>query len=241
MAFPKIMGHKHKDLIVKLLLEGRGVRYVSKTLKEMYPEDKSMHVSVPTLQAFRKEHLKLEGDALEEIKKAKRKKEIDKEKKREHTKVRNLPSYRKKLEEVVDLHVDIKKSLAQIDTLIRARLEDFFDRAQEGTASIKEEQLLQGYFDRYFTLLDKWAKYVDKLADHRVEQNVNITIINEQMALLRSAVHNVIMNMDPEAALRFTTELGKEMEGLSYRHDSPSLEELNKDVALLADAEFEEA
>jgi len=240
MAFPKLLTHPQKDMIVKLLLEGRGVRYVSKTLKEMYPNDKKLQVSVPTLQAFRKEHLKLEGDALEEIKKAKRKTEIDKEKQREHTKVRNLPSYRKKLEEVVDVHVDIKKSLAQIDTLIRARLEDFFDRAQEGTASIKEEQLLQGYFDRYFVMLDKWAKYVDKLVDHRVEQNVNITIINEQMALLRSAVHNVLMNMDSEAAIKFSTELGKEMENLSYRHDSPSLEEISGDVTLLS-AKFEEA
>jgi len=234
MAFPKIMGHTQKDLIVKLLLEGRGVRYVAKTLKEMYPDDRKKWVSVPTLQKFRKEHLKLEGDALEEIKMAKRSKERKKDLKKEHTQVKNLPSYRRKLEEVVDQHIDIRSSLVGIHALLESRIEQFFDMAQSGEAARDDEKLLQGHFDRYLAVVEKWAKYVEKLADHRVEHNINLTIVNEQMALLRTAVSNVLGRMDPELAVKFVDELAKEMDSLSYRHDTPSLDDLSDSSHRLA-------
>lgn len=57
MAFPKIMEHPDKNRIVKWLRDGKGVRWVSKQLKEMYPDDKSKQLSVPTLQDFRKEKI----------------------------------------------------------------------------------------------------------------------------------------------------------------------------------------
>ncbi len=111
MAFPKIMEHPDKNRIVKWLRDGKGVRWVSKQLREMYPDDKSKQLSVPTLQDFRKAHLKLEGDALEDIKKAAREHAGEKALAKEHTVVRNLPTYKEKLSEIVELHIDIKRGL----------------------------------------------------------------------------------------------------------------------------------
>ena len=242
MPFPKIMNHPQKDMIVRLMTEGKGVRRIAKILKEMYPEAPEMYVSVNTLQAFRKEHLKLDGDALEQLKKEHRSKLRQKDQKKEHTQVRNLPSYRKKLQEVVDVHIDIRKSLGDMDALIRERLEDFFDKAQAGTASDAQEKLLQGYFDRYFMLLDKWAKYVDKIADLRVETNVNVTLIQDQMAVLRRAVLKLLNRMDPEKATAFMQELGNELDGLEYeRPKHQPLVQMRDEIAALPVAEIEEA
>jgi len=238
MAFPKVLTHPNKDMIVKLLTDGKGVRYVSKVLKEMYPEEPSKRISVQTLQAFRKEHLKLEGDVLEDIKKTKRLKERKRESKKEHTLVKHLPSYKRKLEEVADMHLDIRTSLAQVDTLIKARLENFFDMAQAGQATRDDEKLLQGYFDRYFTVIQHWAKYVENMADQRIDHNINVTVVNEQMDMLRTAVVRVLQRMDPQEALKFMEELDKEMNSLSYRPDgAPSLQELSVGALQIASAE----
>lgn len=242
MPFPKIMEHPKKDAIVRWLREGKGVRWVSKTLREMYPDDKSKQLSVPTLQEFRKVHLKLEGDALDDIKKTAREKANDKALSKEHTVVRNLPSYKQKLNEVVDLHIDIKRGLVGMEKLITARLEDLFDAAQRGEATIDKEKLLQGYFDRYFIMIDKWAKYIEKVADFRVEANINVTVIQDQMAVLRQAVQEILQEMDPEMAVSFLDRLNNKTRGLTYRGTTapPSVKTLavlRDEVAALPDAE----
>jgi chorismate mutase len=238
MAFPKIMSHPDKSRIVRWLGEGKGVRRVSKMLREMYPDDRSRWLSVPTLQDFRKKHMKLEGDVLDDIKKAGRQKDNNKI----HTAVRNLPSYKQKLAEIVDLHVDIKKGLVGMEKLVTARLEDLFDAAQRGEATIDKEKLLQGYFDRYFVMIDKWAKYVDKVADFRVEANINVTVIQEQMAILRQTVHELLREMDPELAIGFLDRLNARMRELTYRPATPpttrSLMTMRDEIAAIQDAEI---
>lgn len=242
MVFPKIMTHPQKNLITKLLLDGKGIRHVKKVLQEMYPNDKKLWLSVPTLQAFRKEHLKLEGDALDDLKKAKRLHTNNKALQKEHTQVKNLPTYRQKLEEAVDLHVDIKRGLVNMEKLVTARLEDLFDSAQRGEATIDKEKLLQGYFDRYYIMIDKWAKYVDKVADYKVEANINVTVIQDQMAILRQAVHELLQEMDPDLAIKFLDRLNNKVGDLTYNPTSaPStyvLTAMRDDIAALPDAEI---
>jgi hypothetical protein len=245
MAFPKIMEHPDKNRIVKwMTTDGMGVRKVSKMLREMYPNDKDKQLSVPTLQAFRKEHLKVEGDALDDLKKAARDKTNSKALSKEHTVVKNLPSYKQKMAEIVDLHVDIKRGLVGMEKLITARLEDLFDTAQCGEATIDKEKLLQGYFDRYFMMIDKWAKYIDKVADFRVEANINVTVIQEQMAVLRQAVHELLQEMDPELAIGFLNRLNLRVRDLTYRPTTSgppsvrSLEAMRDEIATLPDAEI---
>lgn len=241
MPFPKIMKHPHKDMIVRLLTEGKGVREVAKILKQSFPDTPELHISANTLQKFRQEHLQLDKDALEQIKREQRAKTREKEKKKEHTQVRNMPSYRKKIQEAVDVHIDIRTSLGELDGLLRERIEDFFNKAQSGTASVMEEKILQGYFDRYFVLLDKWAKYVDKLADMRVETNVNVTLIQDQMAALRRVVLKLLNKMDPDKAVIFLEELNIEMAQLE--EDKPprqSFQEIKGELDALPAAEIEE-
>jgi chorismate mutase len=243
MAFPKVMEHPDKNRIIKwLTTEGMGVRKVSKMLREMYPDDKAKQLSVPTLQAFRKEHLKVEGDALEDMKKAARQQTGEKALAKEHTVVRNLPSYKQKLAEIVDLHIDIKRGLVGMEKLITARLEDLFDAAARGEITIDKEKLLQGYFDRYFMMIDKWAKYVDKVADFRVEANINVTVIQDQMAVLRQAVHELLREMDPELAISFLDRLNGRMRDLTYRPNTPptarSFAAMREEMAALPDAEI---
>ena len=235
----KILTHPQKNLITKLLLDGKGVRHVSKVLKEMYPNNHDLWVSVPTLQDYRMEHLKIEGEVLEDLKRERKHKAEEKEAGKEHTQVRNLSSYKQKLGEIVDFHIDIKRGLVEMDALIRARLEAVFNKIEDGEASIEREKLLHGYFDRYFTMIDKWAKYVEKLGEQRTETNINITVIQDQMSVLRQAVMDILQEMTPEMAARFLDRLKVRMDNLSYRKPVTStLGGLKDSVSMLAEAEI---
>lgn len=236
MSFKKILSHPDLNMIVKMLSRGDGVRKVAKTLREMHPKNKKLHISTPTLQKFRTQHLKIEGEALAAIKQAVKEKQEVKEFKKEQTKVKRLPAYKEKLKEAIDLHIEIRQELQDMFVLLKARFEDLFDKLQNGEASVADEQSLHKYFQIWITAIEKQAKYVEKIADHTVETtNVNITIIQDQMTVLREAVRETMLEeMSPEGQIRFLEKLDKKMKELSYRHGGlPSFENIHDDVKAL--------
>lgn len=250
----KVLNHPSATLIIRKLKEGWGVRKVAKMLIEMYPDDKKKHITCVTLQTFRKQHLNIEGDALNEIKKAAKEKKIIREDlnaerkeardiqntiKSDHTRLKKMPIYQEKLEEAINVHIDIKHQLATMHSLIMSRTEELFDKLSTGEGSVSDEQNLQKYFQTYILVLEKWAKYIDKVADYTVETNVNVTVIENQMALLREAVWETIKDMDPGLAVRFLEKLDNKMKGLNYRQDKTSFQQFNNDVNILT-AKIEE-
>lgn len=216
MSFKKVLSHPNINMIVKKLSDGAGVRKVAKILQEMYPDDKKKHISPVTLQKFRKQHLKIEGDALEAIKEATKEKKAIEQKEKEHKQVKKLPSYQEKLQEAIDLHIDIRQQLANLHVLISARMEDLFDKLASGDARVDDEHSLQKYFQTYITLIERWAKYIDKVADYTIDTNVNITVIEDQMALMRETVWELLQEMDPAMAVKFLERLDNKMKNTDY-------------------------
>jgi hypothetical protein len=241
MSFNKILSHPDKNTIIRMLTRGQGVRSVAKFLKEKYKGEKQYHISAPTLQKFRKQKLNLEGEALEAIKHASREKTQLKEDKKEDTKLRRLPAYKEKIKEVIDYHVNIQNELKELMVLAKSRMEDLFDKAARGEITINEEANLQKYFLIITTTIERWAKYVEKIADKTVETtNVNITVIEDQMSIMREAVRETIEEMDPEMAIKFIDRLNNKITVLSYKHKKePTFGEIKDDVKVLT-AEVEE-
>jgi len=236
-SFSKILGHPNKNLIVRMLTNGHGVRAVAKELKNLHPKDKKLHVTPTTLQKFRKQHLNLEGDVLDSVKQATREKKEIKDKKKEESKLRRIPAFRQAVEKAANLHVDIRQELQELLVTVKMRVEDLFDRAAEGTLSVNEEANLHKYFAGWTTTIQQWAKYVDKIADKTIETNVNITIIEDQMAAIRSAVRETIEEeMDHETATRFMHRLSNKIAELSYRKKNhESISEMHNNTQALAE------
>jgi len=234
----KVLSHPDKNTIVRMLTEGQGVRTVAKFLKEKYPKDKGKQISVPTLQSFRKEKLNLEGDALDAIKQATKDKQQLKEAKKEDAQIRRLPAYKEKVKEIISYHVDIQNELKELLILVKARIEDLFDRAAMGEITINEEANLQRYFQIVTVTIERWAKYVEKIADRTIETtNVNITVIEDQMSLMREAIRETILEMDPDLAVKFLDRLNRKVTTLSYRRGSSdmSFQEIRTDVQQLTE------
>ena len=233
MSFKKVLSHPNINMIVKKLSEGAGVRKVEKILREMYPDDKTKHITAVTLQKFRKQHLKIEGDALEAIKEATKEKTLIKEREKEHKAVKNVPSYKEKLQEAIDLHIDIRQQLANLHVLISARMEDLFDKLASGEARIDDEHSLQKYFQTYITLIERWAKYIDKVADYTVETNVNVTVIEDQMALMRETIWELLYEMDSSLAVKFLEKLDNKMKTIDYYRRDAKFTKIHGDVKTL--------
>ena len=109
MAFEKVLNHPDKNVIIRMLLQGRGVRYVAYYLMHKYPNNKDMHITFKTLQAFRKLKLNIEGVALEAIKEAAE----DKRTEREHV-AKVKEKKKKKAKEKV------KKEVAKENLILRS-------------------------------------------------------------------------------------------------------------------------
>lgn len=244
-SFNKILTHPDKNDIVRMLSRGQGVRAVAKHLKEKHPNDKSLHVSVPTLQKFRREKLNLEKEVISQLKEAEKEKKEQKEIKKEDAKLRKIPAYKEAVQKAADVHIDIRTELSEMITLVKSRIEDLFDKAEAGEATINEEANLQKYFPILANSLDKWMKYVEKVADQTIETNVNITIIEDQMSVIREAVKETLEELDPSLTLKFLDNLSRKMESLNYRRPPQlQLETMHKRVHKLheeiTDGELEE-
>jgi len=241
MSFKKILTHPNRSAIIRMLTQGQGVRAVAKAIKELHPKDNKLHVSVPTLQKFRKEKLNLEGEALDAVKQAAKEKKEIKEAKKEDTQLKRIPAYKEKLQEAMDLHVDIPQQLRELLVLVKARVEDLFDKSSNGELSVNEEANLHKYFASWTTTIQQWAKYVDKITENSIETNVNITIIEDQVSVIREAVREVLEDMDPEIALKFYDRLAAKMSDLTYKRKTDSIKTIHDKAKDALEAHIEEA
>lgn len=90
--------------------------------------------------------------------------------------------------------------------------------------------------DRQMTLLGQYKKFVEGLADKTVDHNINITVFNDQIAVIRDVIRECIADFEPERAMLFLEKLNQRMADTTYRPQG-----LPEPVKLedLQEAEFE--
>jgi len=214
----KILHHVNKEEIISRLTNGESVRSVEKWLKEKYPRSKHLWVTAVTLQDFRKKNLQLEGRVLKDIQDAglmQRQKNSEVE--LQH-KLNESDAYNRKLNEIVDSKLDVARKILELDTIIEDRMEYWFNAVKSGeeTAGRGDKELRQ-FMDRQMNLLAQYKKFVEGLADKTIDYNVNITVINDQINIIRDVIRDCISELSPEQAMLFMDRLNKRMGELNYR------------------------
>lgn len=206
----KILNHPDKETLIKKLLEGESVKGVEGWLKDKYPRKKRMHISYMTLQKFRTEHLNLRGEVLEDIKN----KRIETSKEESEAEARMIikssSAYQQKIEEIASGELDVTKRLLEMDSLVNSRIEFYYNLLQTG-GSIKEDKIFLEYINTMKSLMQDWKKYIEGVADQKIEHNININVINEQARILKESVMEILYQMDPELVPVFVNSLNKKM------------------------------
>jgi hypothetical protein len=213
----KILKHPDKETIIKMLNDGESVRKVAAWTKEKYPTNKALHLSTVTLQKFRKENLQLEGKVLKDIQEAAVVQQRALEEKQREAQLVETSAYQEKINEIADTHLDVAKKILQLDTIIETRMEYWYNAILSGeAASGPADKEIRGYMDRQMALLQQYKKFIEGMADKTIEHNVNVTVMNEQIAMIRDVIRDVISEFNPDLAMIFIEKLNSKLNSLEY-------------------------
>jgi len=222
----KILDHPDKDEIIKWILDGISVRDIALRLRERYPKKSQAHlrVSASTVQNFKSDFLNLKGEILglakEELESRKEHVRLEQAKERHELiqdEVRKTTPYQEKISEMVDMQLNVQGELIKLYKLIDFRMEYFFNKLQEHEfPNVKEERVFQNYIDQFMKLLEHYKRFVEGYND-KVEHNININVMNDQMTELREAVREVLSETSPELSVIFMQKLNLKMKNLEYR------------------------
>lgn len=218
----KILNHPDKEEIISRLNSGSSIRKTCAWLKEKYPNNKKLWISTVSLQHFRKTRLELDGKILRDIQDAAavQQRAIDEQQKQALLEQTN--AYRDKIDAIASTHLDTAKKILQLDAIIESRIEYWFNAIKNGDAVAQQgDKQLQQYMDRMMNLLAQYKKFVEGMADHTVQHNVNITVMNEQISLIREVIRDVLQEFNPDVAMMFVDKLNKKLNELEYSQDIP--------------------
>ena len=214
----KILKHIDREEIIARLTNGESVRAVEAWLKEKYPKSKQLWITLPTLQTFRKEHLQLDGKVLKDLQETGKLQRRQEEELELQQKVATSNAYQKKLLEITDTKLDVARKIVELDAIIGDRMQYWFDAVKSGEqTAIKGDRELREFMDRQMNLLAQYKKFVEGLADKTVDYNVNITVVNDQINIIRDVIRECIAEMAPEQAMMFMDLMNRKMSALNYR------------------------
>jgi len=231
MESNKVARHPDKEEIIKMLLNGESVKQVDAWLKKKYPKKRRLHISYMTLQKFRSEHLNIKGDLLEDIKSKKKSDDLVSEENELKLAVSNSSEYQKKISEIVSNEMDVQRKLLEMERLISSRMEFYYNTVAAG-GNIKHDRVFLEYLNMMRSIMQDWKKYIEGFADKKIEHNLNVNIVNDQINIMKEVVIDVLKDMDPALILIFMERLNYKMSNL--KHDSP---EYNQYLIEVSDAE----
>jgi cysteinyl-tRNA synthetase len=193
----KVLRHPDKEEIIKMLLNGESVKEVERWIKKKHPRSRRLQISYMTLQKFRAENLNLKGDVLDDIKN--RRAEVNKQDEALEKKmiIEASSAYQEKIDEIASAELDVTRRLLEMDKLVTSRIEFYYNLLQQG-GSLKEDKIFLEYINTLKSLMQDWKKYIEGVADKKIEHNVNFNIINTQVSVLKNSVCEVLQELQPE-------------------------------------------
>lgn len=208
----KVFLHPEKEEIISKMLNGASVKEVEAWLKEKHPKKRKLWISYATLQKFRKDYLHLEGEVLDNIKAARKEKDLESNELERRAILASSNAYQEKINQIASYELDINKRLVEVITLVSSRIEYHFNSIEiKGKNTFQEDKAFIDYVTLLRNLFQDYKKYVEGFADQKIDHNVNITVVNEQINVLKSIVFEVIQDLDPELVSVFIDKVNAKL------------------------------
>jgi hypothetical protein len=234
MKANKVLNHPEREDIIKKLVNGESVKEVEKWLRKKHPRTPRLQISYDTLQKFRKDHLHIEGDVLDKIKQARKEQVLESDELETMAIISASSAYQNKIDEIVSNELDTNRKLLEMSSLIGARMEYYFNSLSQGS-NIQQDKMFLDLVNAQRGLVQDWKKYVEGVADTKIEHNINVSVINEQVTILKSIVFEVLQEMSPELIPTFVEKMNSKLE--DTRYGSPKYDSYQQ-VGVI-DAEYE--
>ena len=218
--FSKLLSHPNKDEIISKLVTGVQPSEVSDWLKLKYSDDDQKHLrlSQQLLKTFIENNLDLYKTLQDDILviSSGQEKEISES-------LKNNKTYKARLTELVDQELDIKKIMVETVFLIRQRVEQVFDKAQENPESLKPDPTLIKWMELLLNTTEKYNKIVNQAPDSIVQHNVSVQVIEQHTAFLQDAIRETMAEEDPQMAYLFLDKLNAKMERIKEPQGASSI------------------
>lgn len=218
----KILRHPDKEQIIKWLSEGRSVREVENLISDKYPKanQAKLRIGASALNDFRKNYLNFDEKVSKEVQQVAsktlfKKQEIERE-------LAKSPTYQELIREAAVKEIDVSKEILKIFSILEARMESLFDQVTDPRNKDKDkERIFQTYIAQFMKALDQHKKYVEGYRE-QVDVNVNVSVMSEQIAILREALREILSEIDVNLVPMFMNKLNAKMKDLSWRESATS-------------------
>jgi hypothetical protein len=217
----KVLKHPNKEEIISKLLAGDSVKEIEGWLKKKYPRTRRLHVSYMTLQKFRSGHLEIKGEILEEIKN--RRSEVDRDATDAEARliIENSSAYQEKITEIVSAELDVTRRLLEMDKLINSRIEYYYNILSNG-GGFRDDKIFLEYINAMKGIMQDWKKYIEGVADTKIEHNINVSVINDHATILKDSVLDVLSEISPELIPVFIEKVGERTRKMKMISDDDS-------------------
>ena len=222
MDFSKLLTHPEKELVIKKLLDGDSPKDVSKFLKAKYSEESQKHLqlSIVLLQEFADSKLDIYAQLEKDISTVKTAKLKNKEVPESIT---NNKFYKDRLNELATQEVDIKKTLENCVRIIETRLEQVFDKTQQNPDNTKTDYILDKWMNTFMTAMDRYDKMINNRPDQVIQHNYTVQMIDSHITLFQDAIREVLLELDPAVAFKFTELLSEKLIKLKAPQEAKEL------------------
>ena len=95
--------------------------------------------------------------------------------------------------------------------------------------STKHDKVFLEYLNAMRAIMQDWKKYVEGVADTKIEHNISVQVVDSQVKILKEVMLDLIREMEPSLILVFMEKLNKRMQQLNY--DSPEYNNYLIDVS----------
>jgi hypothetical protein len=213
--FAKILNHPDRDKIVTKLSSGDTAKQVFDWLKEKYAINKTNHISISTLEEFRRKYLNINSSILEDVKTKlleQQQEELDKKIIKE---VKRNKTYDEKLTEFIDDQVDWKKRLLGFLNVVETRFGQLYDKTQTNPDNYKPDYVMIQWMDKILKIVEDIRK-VEGAPDQVIQHNVTVQAIDEQAAIFQQAIQKTIAELDLNTASILIDKLNNNIESLKH-------------------------
>src|SRR5260221_3714899 len=192
--FNRILQHPDKEEIVSKLVTGVKPKPIVDWLKLKYPEQNQTHLRLgqKVLKEFLDGNLDLYATIQSDVQSSKNN-TLDKD---ISLSLKNNKTYRERINEIANKEVDIKVMLVNMETLLRDRVEQVFDKIQQNPESLKPDYVLIKYLELMMNYAEKYDKIVNQSPDQIIQHNVSVQVMDQYVVLLQNCIRATLAQID---------------------------------------------
>lgn len=219
----KVSLHPDREEIQERLLSGESVREVATWLKKKYPNVRRNWISYLTLQRYRQEHLRLQGDVLREIKQTSNGLTTERvHQQREVALKESTPYQAAKLQIAHDV-LNREQMILDLQDKIWQRIK----MIENEELNYKTETVLAQYIGEmrqlmgdYHKMLVDWQKLEKRGGDSQVNVQVVMQQAEEQVHQVKITVKEILQEMQPELIPVFIDKLTEKLDKLQTQNNA---------------------